>query len=150
MMALPLEQARPVHILLVEDDEIDAEAILRAFRKQKIGNPITVVSDGIEALDLLRGTHGHAKLTYPYLILLDINLPRMNGLEFLQTIRKDPLLERSIVFILTTSDRDEDKMAAYDEQIAGYLVKSQAGIDFARIVTMLNSFWRVVEFPPES
>ncbi len=147
---MQLDQARPVHILLVEDDEIDAEAILRAFRKQKIGNPITVVADGIEALDLLRGAHGHAKLTYPYLILLDINLPRMNGIEFLQTIRKDRMLERSIVFILTTSERDEDKMAAYDEQIAGYLVKSRAGVDFTSVVTMLNSFWRIVEFPPET
>lgn len=149
-MEVQTPQARPVHILLVEDDEIDAEAILRAFRKQKIGNPITVVSDGVDALNLLRGTHGHAKLPYPYLVLLDINLPRMNGIEFLQTIRKDPLLERSIVFVLTTSERDEDKMAAYDEQIAGYLVKSRAGVDFTSVVTMLNSFWRIVEFPPDA
>ena len=145
-----IAQVRPVHILLIEDDEIDAEAILRAFRKQKIGNPITVVSDGIEALELLHGVHGHAKLASPYLILLDLNLPRMNGIEFLQTIRKDPLLERSIVFILTTSERDEDKMAAYDEQIAGYLVKSRAGVDFTSVVTMLNSYWRIVEFPPDA
>jgi CheY-like chemotaxis protein len=149
MMEVQPEQGRPVHILLVEDDEIDVEAILRAFHRQKIGNPITVVSDGIEALELLRGVTGHAKLTYPYLILLDISLPRMNGIEFLQTIRQDPILERTIVFVLTTSERDEDKMAAYNEQIAGYLVKSRAGIDFSRVVTMLNSFWRIVEFPPE-
>lgn len=149
MMEVQPEQGRPVHILLVEDDEIDAEAILRAFHKQKIGNPITIVSDGIEALELLRGATAHAKLTYPYLVLLDINLPRMNGIEFLQTIRQDPILERTIVFVLTTSERDEDKMAAYNEQIAGYLVKSQAGLDFTRVVTMLNSFWRIVEFPPE-
>jgi CheY-like chemotaxis protein len=150
MMEVRPAQGRPVHILLVEDDDVDAEAILRAFRKQKIGNPVTVVSDGIEALDVLRGVGGRAKLPYPYLILLDISMPRMTGLEFLQTIRQDPHLERSIVFVLTTSERDEDKLAAYQEQIAGYLVKSQAGVDFTKLVTMLNSYWRIVEFPPEA
>lgn len=138
-----------VSILLVEDDEVDAEAITRAFRRQKIGNPITIVSDGIEALNVLRGQNGYAKLPQPYLILLDINLPRMTGIEFLQAIRQDRALERSIVFVLTTSDRDEDKLAAYDEQIAGYLLKSRSGADFASVITMLDAYWRIIEFPPE-
>ncbi len=140
---------RSIHILLVEDDDVDAEAIVRAFRKQKIANPVTIVSDGLEALDVLRGEGDRERLPRPYLILLDINMPRMNGIEFLQELRKDKALERSIVFMLTTSNRDEDKLAAYDEQIAGYLVKARAGEEFADLISMLNSYWRVVEFPPE-
>jgi CheY-like chemotaxis protein len=151
--ALPIEHepslGKPIHILLVEDDEVDAEAIVRAFRKQKIANPVTIVSDGIEALEVLRGTGENERLPRPYLILLDINMPRMNGIEFLQVLRQDQELERSIVFMLTTSNRDEDKLAAYDEQIAGYLVKARAGEEFADVINMLNSYWRVVEFPPE-
>jgi CheY-like chemotaxis protein len=152
-IASPVEhdtyQGKFIHILLVEDDDIDAEAIVRAFRKQKIANPVTIVSDGIEALKVLRGTGDQERLPRPYLILLDINMPRMNGIEFLQVLRQDAELERSIVFMLTTSNRDEDKLAAYDEQIAGYLVKARAGEEFADLISMLNSYWRVVEFPPE-
>ncbi len=152
-IASPVEhdtyQGKFIHILLVEDDDIDAEAIVRAFRKQKIANPVTIVSDGIEALKVLRGTDDQERLPRPYLILLDINMPRMNGIEFLQVLRQDAELERSIVFMLTTSNRDEDKLAAYDEQIAGYLVKARAGEEFADLISMLNSYWRVVEFPPE-
>ena len=85
-----------VHILLVEDDEIDAEAVVRAFRRQKIANPLTIVQDGIEALNALRGEGGHKKLLSPYIILLDINLPRMNGIEFLQALRTDPVLKLRI------------------------------------------------------
>lgn len=141
---------KPVHILLVEDDDVDAEAIVRAFRKQKIANPIIHVEDGIQALAVLRGADGQERLPRPYLILLDINMPRMNGIEFLQVLRRDEELERSIVFMLTTSNRDEDKLAAYDEQIAGYLLKNRAGEEFADLISMLNSYWRVVEFPPEA
>jgi len=143
-----LSMNKPVHILLVEDDDVDAEAIVRAFRKQKIANPIVHVADGIEALAVLRGEDGQERLPHPYLILLDINMPRMNGIEFLQVLRQDKELERSIVFMLTTSNRDEDKLAAYDEQIAGYLLKTRAGEEFADLINMLNSYWRVVEFPP--
>jgi CheY-like chemotaxis protein len=141
--------SRTVHILLVEDDEVDAEAVVRAFRKQKIANPFTVVSDGVEALKVLRGEGGYEPLPRPYLILLDINMPRMNGIEFLQAIRQDPVLKRSIVFVLTTSDRDEDKMAAYDEQIAGYLLKNRAGEDFMDMISLLESYWHMIEFPPD-
>lgn len=138
-----------VHILLVEDDEIDAEAIVRGFQKQQIENPITVVPNGIEALNALRGEDGHKRVPAPYLILLDLNMPRMNGLEFLQAVRQDPQLKSSIVFVLTTSDNDRDKLAAYREQIAGYLLKQRSGVNFIELVNMLDSYWRIVEFPPE-
>jgi CheY-like chemotaxis protein len=138
-----------VHILLIEDDEIDAEAVVRAFRRQKITNPLTIVQDGIEALNVLRGEGGHKKLPSPYIVLLDINLPRMNGIEFLQALRNDPALKQSIVFMLTTSNRDEDKLAAYDRQIAGYLLKSRTGTDFSDLITLLISYEQIIEFPPD-
>ncbi|MDQ3249827.1 MAG: response regulator, partial [Chloroflexota bacterium] len=140
---------QPVHILLVEDDDVDAEAVVRAFKKQKINNPFTIVHDGIEALNALRGAGGQRRVPRPYLILLDINMPRMNGLEFLQQLRQDPTLRRSVVFVLTTSRRDEDIMSAYDEQIAGYILKSKAGEHFTHLINMLDAYWRVVEFPVE-
>ncbi|MEZ4865794.1 MAG: response regulator [Caldilineaceae bacterium] len=139
----------PATILLVEDDEVDIEGILRAFRKQNIDHPIKIVRDGVEALNVLRGAEGYSRLRQPYLILLDINMPRMNGIEFLQALRKDTLLESSIVFVLTTSNAMEDKMAAYNEQVAGYLLKNNVGVEFTNLLTMLSAYWRVVEFPPE-
>lgn len=142
-------EVQPVHILLVEDDEVDREAVLRGFQKLRIANPFSVVTSGTEALNVLRGENNYARLPRPYLILLDINMPRMTGLEFLEELRKDEELKRSIVFVLTTSNRDEDKVAAYDRQIAGYLLKSRAGEDFVNMISLLESYWRVVEFPPE-
>lgn len=141
-------QFEATHILLVEDDEVDAEAIVRSFRKEKIANPIWIACDGLEALQFLRGEAGRTRIPNPYLILLDINMPRMNGIEFLHSLRRDPELKSSIVFVLTTSNRDEDKLAAYDEQIAGYVLKQRAGENFINLVNMLDSFWRIVEFPP--
>ena len=139
-----------VHILLVEDDAVDAEAVRRAFYKHKKTNPFTVVTDGIEALKVLRGEDGRERLPRPYVILLDINMPRMNGIEFLQALRADRELKVSVVFVLTTSDRDEDKLAAYCEQVAGYLLKTRAGVNFDDLITMFDAYWRIVELPPEA
>lgn len=134
-----------ITLLLVEDDDVDAEAIQRAFRQQRIANPFVVARDGVEALAMMRAP---AAVPYPYIVLLDINLPRMNGLEFLEAIRTDPALARTIVFVLTTSDRDEDKIAAYSHHVAGYILKSRAGEDFLEVVQLLKVYWRLVEFPP--
>lgn len=138
-----------VHILLVEDDDVDSEAVVRAFQKRSIENPITIVQDGIEAFNALRGENGWSRLPRPYIILLDINMPRMNGIEFLRELRREGELNKSIVFVLTTSNREEDKSAAYNEHIAGYLLKSRTGADFTNLTNMLDSYWRVVEFPME-
>ena len=138
-----------VTLLLIEDDHVDAEAIQRAFRRQKIANPFVVVRDGVEALAALRGEPGAPDVPTPYLILLDINMPRMNGIEFLRALRADPALQRSIVFVLTTSEREDDKIEAYNGNVAGYIVKNRAGEDFLRVIQMLRAFWRIVEFPPD-
>jgi CheY-like chemotaxis protein len=138
---------RTVNILLVEDNTVDQEAIRRAFVSHRIANPIHVAADGIEALALLRGTDGKQKLPRPYLVLLDLNLPRLNGVELLRRIRADEELHDSIVFVLTTSKRDEDRMASYNLNVAGYVVKSDVGHGFIRLVELLDHYWRIVEFP---
>ncbi|CAN5548465.1 response regulator [soil metagenome] len=138
---------QPVHILLVEDDYIDAENIIRFFQHHHVINPYTHVIDGVDALNVLHGEAGYARLPRPYLILLDINMPRMNGLEFLQALRRDPELKRSVVFVLTTSARDEDIVAAYNAQIAGYILKSKVSEDFLEFLKLLNLYQVIVEMP---
>ena len=108
-----LLETRPVKVLLVEDDEIDQMAVKRAFKRAGIENEMIIANDGVEALEVLRGD-GDEDFGAPYIILLDLNMPRMGGLEFLQELRQDPLLNRSIVFVLTTSDDETDIAAAYD------------------------------------
>ena len=141
--------ASTVHILLVEDDQVDAEAIKRSFLEHKVSNPIRVVEDGRQALDVLRGQSGEPPFPRPFLILLDLHMPWMNGIEFLGELRRDPDLRASIVFVLTASDADRDKAACYGHNVVGYIVKSGAGGDFIELATMLSDYWRVVEFPPE-
>lgn len=140
---------RRVNILLVEDDDVDAEAVLRSFQRNELPVAITVVPDGIEALKLLRGRQPYRRLARPYVILLDINLPRMNGLEFLRELRQDPELCQSIVFVLTTSASHEDISEAYNYQVAGYLTKTGAGPDFGRLIHLMDGYVGSVTFPPE-
>lgn len=137
----------PIHILLVEDDDVDAEGAMRAFQQKKIANPIRRAVDGIEALDILRGTNGATKIKSPYIVLADINMPRMDGIELLEAIRKDASLKSSVVFVLTTSQLQEDRVKAYEFNVAGYLIKSHVGDDFIKMVDMLDSYWKIVELP---
>lgn len=134
---------KPAAILLVEDDDIDALSVIRAFSRLKIANPIVRAKDGIEALEILK----NQEIEHPYLILLDLNMPRMGGLELLNTLRNDPSLETSVVFVLTTSKDDEDKLAAYKQLIAGYIVKEKLDDGFEDLVKLLDHYWRLVELP---
>jgi CheY-like chemotaxis protein len=136
-------------ILLVEDDDGDAKAVQRAFLKAKIVNPILRAVDGIEALETLRGTNGRAKPASPYILLVDLNMPRMNGIELVQALRADQTLHHSIVFMLTTSKREEDKLAAYDLNVAGNIVKATAGEDFLNLINLMDCYWRIVELPQQ-
>lgn len=126
---------------------MDAESIMRTFKRHQINTPFTHVVDGIEALHALRGEHGYDPLPKPYIILLDINMPRMNGLEFLSALRRDPTLRHSVVFVLTTSNREEDIMAAYNQQIAGYLLKAKVSEDFLDFIKLLNLYRVMIEMP---
>ena len=137
-----------VSVLLIEDNDIDAEAIRRAFERLRINSPLVVATDGEMALDILRGENGHQQIEWPYIVLLDLNLPRMDGFEFLESIRNEPTLAGTIVFVLTTSDRELDKQRAYQFQVAGYIVKTKIEDGFLELATMIDSFWRMSEFPP--
>lgn len=136
-----------VTILLVDDDKVDRMAIRRSFRDLKIANPVVEAVNGIEALEYLRGDNGREKIPSPSLILLDLNMPRMGGIEFLEVLRSDPDLRRMVVFVMTTSAAEEDRMQAYDKHVAGYILKQRMGQDFVEGVCMLELYWRVIQFP---
>ena len=134
-------------ILLVEDDDADAKALRRAFRMAHLNNPIRRAMDGVEALEILKGEGGVEKLARPYLLLADLNMPRLGGVEFIRSLRGDRELHDAIVFMLTTSNRREDRDACYALNVAGYILKETAGADFTRLISMLDAFSRVVEMP---
>jgi CheY-like chemotaxis protein len=135
-------------LLHVEDDDLDIIGLKRAFKSAKIANPITVAHDGIEALETLRGSNGRARLPRPFIILLDLNMPRMDGISFLKEIRGDEELKQVIVFIMTTSNADSDKVKSYELGVAGYIVKADPARSFLEATALLDTYWKVVEFPP--
>jgi CheY-like chemotaxis protein len=139
---MPGSASEAVNILLVEDDEIDVEIIKRRFHKENITNPLWHATSGVEALKLLRGQNND-KVTRPYMMLVDINMPMMNGMELLKALREDDELKQSIVFILTTSDRDKDRSDAYNLNAAGYFLKD----DLDELIQMLNHYWQINKFP---
>jgi CheY-like chemotaxis protein len=136
-----------VTILLVDDDRVDTMAVKRSFRDLKIANPIIEAHDGIAALERLRGQNGYEKVPSPCLVLLDLNMPRMGGIEFLEELRGDPDLRRTLVFVMTTSAAEEDRMRAFDRNVAGYVLKHRPGQTFLDSISMLEHYWRVIEFP---
>jgi CheY-like chemotaxis protein len=133
-------------LLHVEDDDLCIIGLARAFKAAKVANPVSFAHDGIDALEMLRGTNGRGRLPRPYLILLDLNMPRMGGVEFLGELRKDADLRKSIVFIMTTSSAEEDKVKAYNLGVAGYILKTAANA-FMETTALLDTYWRVVELP---
>ncbi|MGB0429839.1 MAG: response regulator [Bacteroidia bacterium] len=135
----------PIKILLVEDDEVDVMNVKRAFKKNNILNPLTVVGNGIEALDYLRTIE--TKEDLPKIILLDLNMPMMGGIEFLREIRNDSFLHRISVFVMTTSNEDNDKIEAYNLNVAGYILKPLSMERFINAVSTLKSYWTLCEFP---
>ena len=137
----------PIRILLVEDDDGDAKAVERTFLKARIANPIVRALDGFEAMEILKGTDQQPRLEPPYLLLVDLNMPRMNGIQLATAIREDPELHDTIIFMLTTSNRAEDKQAAYSLNVTGYILKEKAGEDFLKLFSLVDSYWRIVEMP---
>ena len=138
-----------MNILLVEDDEVDIMNVKRAFEKNKITNPLYIASDGLEALEMLRSQEGHPPLipANRRLILLDLNMPRMSGIEFLQALRSDPELKRIPVVVLTTSNQDQDRMKAYQLNVAGYMLKPVLFPHFLETMETLNKYWSLCEMP---
>tara|TARA_R110001606_G_scaffold130619_1_gene266182 strand:+ start:93 stop:521 length:429 start_codon:yes stop_codon:yes gene_type:complete len=138
---------KPASILIVDDDEVVIMGLQRTLKKMKFDNPSYTANDGIEALALLRGSAGNAPLQAPCLILLDLNMPRMNGHEFLEEIRNDPALRQSIIFVLTTSNSRDDKHRAYDKNVAGYIVKPIGRGTFGDTLSLLEKYQSVVDLP---
>lgn len=135
-----------LNILLVEDDEVDIMNVQRAFKKNNIGNPLFVARNGLEALQLLRN---ETDVLVPriHIILLDINMPKMGGIEFLTEIRKDPALKAISVFVMTTSNEDGDKISAFNLNVAGYILKPLSFESFANSISVLNHYWHLCEQP---
>jgi CheY-like chemotaxis protein len=133
-----------LNILLVDDDEVDVMTVKRAFAKANIANKLFVATDGIEALELLRGTGMPASRR---IVLLDLNMPRMNGIEVLREIRADRALQALTVIVLTTSNEDRDRIEAYQLNVAGYLVKPVTFHSFADVMATLNKYWTLMEMP---
>jgi CheY-like chemotaxis protein len=135
---------KQLNILLVEDDDIDVMTVQRAFRKNNISNPLKVAGNGLEALEMLRSGE---ILPFNRIVLLDINMPRMDGIEFLRELRADPALRATTVVVLTTSNEDRDRVQAYELNVAGYLLKPVTFVNFVEIMAMLNKYWTLMEFP---
>ena len=144
---MELQPSKPVSILLVEDDKIDQKSIKRSFKKMRISNPLQIANDGVEAWEILSKAEGAPELKRPYMVILDINMPRMNGIELLRKIRGHDTLKDTIVFILTTSNDEKDKFEAFDCNVAGYMLKTDMDNSFMEAVQLVENYWRVVEFP---
>ncbi len=133
-------------ILLVEDDDGEAEGIERALGE---GGDVRIVRaiDGMEALVMLRDRNAHQALGPRCLLLVDVNMPRMDGLELVAAIRQDPALRRLVVFVVTTSNMALDKRAAYELNVAGYIVKQPDGQELQGLIRLIESYRHVVELP---
>ena len=136
-----------IHLVVIDDDEVDVESIVRSLNRNGIFGQITVFNDGLEALRALQAPESNGLRTRPLLILLDLDLPRLSGFEFLDALRCDPQLQGTVVFVLTLSDRAEDKLEAYDRQVAGYFLKTSLGQDFSLLPRLLRSYCRLVAWP---
>ena len=130
-------------ILLVEDDQVDCMTIKRALDEVKIKRRLDMVSNGEEALAYLLS----ADNDLPRLILLDLNMPRMNGIEFLKTVKTHPGLKKIPVVVLTTSRTDQDINASFDLGVAGYMVKPLDYREFIEAVITIARYWQLSEFP---
>lgn len=137
----------PVNFLVVDDDQVSVMAIKRALKKLKIVNPVIVASDGQQALDILRSDCDSNRGLPPYLVTLDLNMPRMDGHEFLEEVRNDPRLQRAVIFVLSTSDAPVDITSAYDKNVAGYIVKDDLGDSLMKALDMLDAYTKLVEMP---
>lgn len=140
-------ESEQMKLVVIDDDEVDREVVRRALRKIGSDTPMIEAENGIEALQLLRGTADNAPLAKPYVIILDLNMPQMNGFEFLDELRSDSSLRYTPIFILSTSDATIDKEQAYRRCISGYIVKSQRNDGFLEAMTMLDRYHRVTELP---
>lgn len=144
------EIAKPIKILLVEDNEPDVVLTQEAFKEAKIANSLYVAEDGVEALEFLRKQGKFAQVPRPDLILLDLNLPRKDGRAVLEEIKADPSLTSIPVVILTTSTDERDIIRAYTSHANCYIIKPVDFIQFMKIIKSIEGFWLTVVRLPNS
>ena len=130
-------------ILLVEDDQVDVMTVKRALKEIHVTNPVVNPENGEEALKYLRDPDS-AK---PCIILLDLNMPIMNGIEFLQVIKNDILLKRIPVVVLTTSEEEQDKINSFNLGVAGYMAKPVDYRQFVEVMRTIDAYWTISEVP---
>ncbi len=145
-MGMVESESNPVNILVVEDNPIDRKLLARRMLKEEVRNPLVFAGDGIEALEILRRRDAGG-IASPFLVLLDLRLPKMNGFEFLDAVRDDPELAKSIVVVLTTSDDERDVDEAYRRQVAGYLSKEEVLADFGKLKRLIEAMESSLRFP---
>jgi len=130
-------------VMLVEDDNVDVMTVKRAFKDLNIKNQLIITTNGEEALEYLNNNDN----TTPCIILLDLNMPKMNGLEFLRTIKADENLKQIPVVVLTTSSQQEDIIESFKFGVAGYIVKSFDYIEFTQAIKTINLYWTLSKVP---
>lgn len=134
---------KDISILLVEDDVVDVMTVKRALKDIKVINPLIVTANGEEALEYLRDGR-NAK---PGIILLDLNMPKMNGIEFLEVAKKDEALRSIPVVVVTISIEEQDKIDSFDLGVAGYMVKPVDYQQFVEVMRTIDLYWTLSELP---
>lgn len=128
-------------ILLIEDDRVDIMTVQRALKKNEVSNPLHIARTGLEALSMLRGEDGFERIPPPALILLDLNLPKMSGIEFLRELRNDPELKELHIIVLTSSNEPQDRAAAFEYDVDDYIVKPHNFDEFTQAMATILAFW---------
>ena len=143
-----MSNSKKLTVLLVEDEPADAHLVRLAFDEGQVLVDLHHVQDGVEAFEFLRHENGYPQAPVPDLILLDLNMPRMNGRQFLQKVKADATLHTIPVVVLTTSDAERDMLDSYDHFAAGYIVKPVDVDDFVKIVRGIGDYWiNIVRLP---
>ena len=141
------ESFKPVQFMIVDDDDVSVMAIKRSMSQLNLVNPVLVARDGVQALKILNDAVEADSTLPPFIVTLDLSMPKMGGLEFLDHIRGSPVFSKLIVFVLTTSDAPDDIAHAYEKNIAGYIVKENPTETFRNALSMLNDYAQLVVLP---
>jgi CheY-like chemotaxis protein len=147
---IDLEQGRPAEFLLVEDNPGDVRLTREALKESKLSNNLSVVGDGVEALDFLRREGTYADAPRPDVILLDLNLPRKGGREVLAEIKADSSLRRIPVVVITSSEAEQDVLASYDLHVNCYVTKPVDLDQFIKVVQSVGTFWLTIVKLPDA
>ncbi|MFC4698865.1 response regulator [Glaciecola siphonariae] len=136
-------KATPPTLFVIDDDDVDFKLLKYEFSKRKIINPLVRAVDGVDALEKLAS----GEIQKPFIVLLDLNMPRMGGMEFLSELRKNKDYEETVVFILSTSSDLNDIRESYEKHAAGYFLKDDANESIERVVDVLGGYFQIVMLP---